>query len=235
MYDANKSTWLNPNIEYLFDNEIIEYDIRDAGFTLIKQYHLLDDNKIRELESLGKGIERHKAIGLLQRNNEFSKVLLNKFAEIRKIFISMNNLTDDRIISVKKDAVYTIGQCDIIRFDKIEFSMKNVYSSYIRFKEINNLELYYSSDQVDIKGMSDQSVNRHRLYMLDFLRKIILRIENKDSSTKRILKGFIKEYKHMDLEDEYYLEFNNSSRAINPSYNYMHILVPLVHIVNREL
>ena len=39
IYQASKTTWLNPNIEYLFDSEIIEYDMSDAGFSLVKEFH----------------------------------------------------------------------------------------------------------------------------------------------------------------------------------------------------
>ena len=41
IYNPSQTTWLNPNIEYLFGDEIIDYDMKDAGFNLIKQYRLL--------------------------------------------------------------------------------------------------------------------------------------------------------------------------------------------------
>ena len=49
-YNPSKTTWFNPDIEYLFNNEIIEYDMKDAGFNIIKQFKLLPDIKIKELE-----------------------------------------------------------------------------------------------------------------------------------------------------------------------------------------
>lgn len=235
-YDPQKTTWLNPNIDYIFNTEIIEYDIKDAGFNLIKQYKLLPPEKIQELEKLGKGFERHKQVGLLQRDDrEFSDSLLKKFAEIRAIFINMNNLTDNDIISVKKDAIFIIGHVNKTKFGKIEFAQKNVYSSYIRFPNIQNLEIYYSNMGLEIKGMSDNAMNRHRLYMFDFLYKTIALIEDHSSSVKRSTIKFIEEYKHGDLEDGYYLEFNNMSRDVNPIFNYQNILVPLVQIILKEV
>lgn len=236
-YNPLNTTWLNPNIEYLFDETIIEYDLRDAGFNLIKQYHLLPEEKIRELTSLGKGIERHIAIGKLQRNDkEFSKLLNNKFAEMRAIFISANNLTDNDILSVKKDAIYTIGECSKLRFGHtLEFARKNVYSSYLRLPNIQNLEIYYSEDGVDIKGMSDSSINRHRLYMMDFIRETISLLELKDPKVKRKMKQFIKEYKSFELDEGYYLEFNNMSKDINPFFNFTNVLVPLAQIILKEV
>lgn len=235
-YDPSKTTWLNPNIEYLFGNEIFEYDIRDAGFSLIKQYKLLPDSKIKELSMMNKGVERHIEIGKIQRDNkEFSSKLLDKFAEIRSIFISANNLSSNDILSVKKDAIYTIGQCNRLKFGSIEFCPKNYYSSYIRFGEISNLEIYYSDINIDIKGMGNHAINRHRLYMLEFLRSTINMIENNDSKIKRTIIRFINDYKTQNLDEEFYIEFNNASREINPIFNYKNIIIPLVNIILKEM
>lgn len=234
-YDPQKTTWLNPGIEYLFNDEIIEYDIRDAGFSLIKEFKLLAPDKIQELERMGKGFNRHVAIGKLQRDDkEFSKLLNDRFADARRVFISTNNIIDSDIVSVKKDAIFTIGSVKRLKFGIVEFDKKNIYSSYIRFTSINNLELYYHDNEFDIKGMSDLSVDKHRLWMLELLRKVIPMIETKNVSVKRYLMNFIEKYKSGQLDEEYYLEFNNLSASINPIFNYQKVLVPLFQIITRE-
>lgn len=236
IYDPSKSIWKNPNIEYLFNDDIIEYDIKDAGFSLIKQHRLLPDETIRNLEKLGKGEERHIAIGKIQRENKQLAIdLNNKFTEIRSIFINCNKLTDNDIISVKKDAIYTIGSCNRVNFGMIHFVAKNRYSSYIRFADIQNLEIYYSAEQIDIKGMSDSSVNKHRLYMMEFFNTIIPLIESHNSKAKRYLISFINDYKTHKLDDEYYVEFNNLSRDLNPIFNYQNILLPMCQIILKEI
>ena len=235
-YNPSKSTWLNPNIEYIFNTEIIENDMRDAGFSLIKQYKLLPPEKIVELGNLEKGFPRNKAVGILQRDDkEFSKALLDKFTEIRTIFIATNELTDNDILSVKKDAIFTLKPAKRTKYGQIEFANKNRYTSYIRFPNIQNLEIYYNSEGVDIKGMSDSSVNRHRLYMIEFLRKVIDMIENHSPQVKRYLMKFIQQYKSGELDEGFYLEFNNMSRDLNPLFNYQNILIPLVQIVLEEI
>lgn len=235
-YNPQKSTWLNPNIEYLFNNEIIEYDIHDAGFSIIKQFHLLPDAKIKELGILEKGGERHRAIGMLQRDDKvLSKSLSDKFAEIRMFFISANKLTDNEIISVKKDAIYTIGPCEKLSFGTIKFVAKNRYTSYIRFPDIQNLEIYYSSDGIDVKGLGDSAINRHRLYMMEFLRNIISLIEDNSPKAKREMVRFIQAYKSNELDDEFYLEFNNISRNLDKQFNFQKIIVRLVGIILKEM
>lgn len=235
-YDPRKSVYMNPDIEYIFNEDIIEYDIQDAGFSLIKQFRLLPDDKIRELASMDKGFERHKAIGILQRDDKvLSKNLSDKFADVRRIFISTNNLTDNNIIGVKKDAVYTIGQCQRLVFGKVRFVPKNRYTSYIRFSNVQNLEIYYSSDGIDIKGISEHAINRHRLYMMEFLRTMIPMIEERDPGVKRYLSKFVREYKLGELTEAYYLEFNSKSRDINPMFNFQNIIVPCLMIILKEM
>lgn len=234
-YDPKKTTWLNPNIEYLFDNEIVEYDIKDAGFSIIKHYKLLSPEIIKNLTDLGKR-ERHIAVGKMQGiDKNFSKALMDKFAEVRAIFVSANNLSDNNIISVKKDAIFTIGECNKIKFGKIEFASKNRYSSYLRFIDNMNIEIYYNSGNMDIKGMGDSAINRHRLYMLEFIKSMISQLECRNSSAKRSLKRFIDDYKAMKLDEEYYIEFNNMSRDYNPLFNFQKIVIPFTQILLKEL
>ena len=235
-YDPYKQVWFNPSIEYIFDTVIYEYDIRDAGFSIIKEYDLLPHQKIIELELLGKGLERHITIGKLQgQNKEFSKNLSNKFAEIRAVFIGANQLTDDEIVSVKKDAIFTINACGVTDFGTIHFIEKNMYSSYIRFSNIGNVEIYYSNTSMDIKGLGESSTNRHRLYLLDFIKQIIVMIENKDPRVKRTMMEFVRKYKARELDDEYYLKFDRASKDIDLLFNYQNVIIPLIQIIQKEI
>ena len=235
-YKSSMSTWLNPDIEYLFNVDLIEYDCKDAGFRIIQQFSLLDDATIRKLEGMEKK-ERHIAVGKIQgENKDFSKRFMDKFAEVRNIFITTNDLTDNDIISVKRDAIFSTKSCKRLNFGKIRFRAKNTYSSYIRFPENRNLEFYYGEDHFDIKGMSDVSIDRHRLYMIEFIRNIIPYIENQTKvSAYRYVTNFITKYKQSELEDEYYIEFNNMSRNTDPMFNYTRVIIPLVEIMLKEL
>ena len=234
-YHPSKTTWMNPNIEYLFNTDIIEYDIQDAGYSLICQYKLLPSKQINELEQIGKGTKRHIAIGMLQRDDkEFSKRLTDKFTEIRTLFLHNNNLTDNDIISVKKDAIYTIGSCKKTSFGKVKFRPKAQYSSYIRFSQIQNIELYFGSG-IDVKGMSDSSVMKHNLYWMEFFRELFPMIESRNPRVKRWIMQFINKYKAGELDDEYYVEFNNGSRKIDKLHNFQKVIVPVLQIIHREV
>lgn len=237
MYTPDITTWMNPNIEYLFNVEIIEYDMKEAGFNLIKEYNLLNAEEINKLNKLEKD-PRKIAIGLLQRNKILSSSALSeKFAEMRGKFLSSNSLTDNEIITVKKDAIFTIGKCKKRKFGEVEFVEKNHYSSYIRFTNNSNIEIFYSGDdsELEIKGIGDVGINRHRLYLLPFISKTIKYIESKNPSVKRQLKTFIDDYKAMKLDEGFYIEFNNMSSSTDPMFNFQKLLIPLVQIVQGEL
>lgn len=236
MYNAQKQVWFNPNIEYIFDTDIIEYDMKDAGFNLIKTYKLLPQRKIQELELLGKGIDRHITIGKLQRGDkEFSDRLTNAFIEMRTIFVNTNKLDDTNIISVKKDAVFTTKLCDQLEFGHISFANKNRYSSYIRFSKIGDIEIYYSNDAIDIKNLGEHAENCHRLYLLEFIREAIQMIEEKNPRTKRWIMDFVSKYKARLLDEEYYLKFDRKSREFDPFFNYSNVIVPMVLMICKEI
>ena len=237
-YDPKKSIWYNEGIVYMFDANIIEYDIRDAGFSIVKQYQLLPPDKIRELEQLPKGMERHIAIGKLQRDNkELSEALNEGFTKVRNVFVTYNGIEDDDMLCVKKDAIFTTRPVKQTRFECIEFVDKNHYSSYVRFPMNQNIELFYSnaSGDITVKGISDVSLNKHRLYMMDFLKELFPLIELHDGKAKRIFIDFLNDYKAQKLDQGYYLEFNNMSSNFSPVYNFMKLLVPLAQIINREV
>lgn len=235
MYNPEKSNYFNPNIEFIFNSIIYEYDIKDAGFNIIQKFMLLPISKIRELQGYDK-IKRHIEIGKLMRDDkQLSINMSEKFTLVRREFIEANNISDSDIISVKKDAIFSIKECIKLHFDRIYFDIKNKYTSYIRYPNNNNLEIYYSTDKIDIKGMSDNAVNKHRLFMLQFIKSIIEMIEDKNPKIKRYLYNFINKYKAFELPEEYYLEFNNMSRNINSLFNYQNIIIPFVQLVIKEV
>lgn len=233
-YKSQMSTWLNPDIEYLFNAEIIEYDVRDAGFSIIQQYHLLDKDTIMMLSKLTKQ-ERHIAVGKIQgRDKAFSQEFMKKFAEVRKVFLLTNDVDENEIISVKRDAFFLTRPCKRLQFGKVQFRPKSTYSSYLRFSNNHNIEIYYG-DGLEIKGMSDLAVGVHRLYLLEFIKTIINAIETQDLGIRRYLTKFISDYKAHRLDDGYYVEFNNISAVENPVFNYQHLIVPLVSLVLKEI
>ncbi len=150
-------TFVNDNIFYLFNKTIYEYDIKSAGYNLSRAYKLLPEEKLEELGRFKKD-RRTIEIGNIQRSNpEYKEQLKQAFEEARRMFFEANDLQEDEIISIKKDAIFTTKYCKFQKFlNYIEFRPKNEYSSYIRLNK--KIELYYSQSQLDIKGLGDDTI-----------------------------------------------------------------------------
>lgn len=247
-----RDSYLDKSIPYLISKEITEYDIKSAGFNISRYFKLLSEDQLNLLESLDKK-KRQVQIGLFQRENPVYKQELNdKFKEIRKKFFESNNLSEEDIHSIKKDAIFVYKKCLNTSFDNIQFVEKNTYSSYYY---INRLEFYVKDDTIDVKGISDDKLSYHRDYMLDFLHTIFKTMER--SSFKlaiKYIREFIDHYKRRLLDFRYYRELNRDSLfklnipgigtivvneeainnesldTINITYNYMSYIIPLINL-----
>lgn len=242
-------TYINPNIFYLFNTEIIEYDIKSAGMNISRAFNLIDEKFYDKLKSLPKD-KRVKELGLKQRNDyEFTENLKKAFVNTRRLFIEANHLSEENIVSIKKDAFFVTKRCDETKFyDIIEFKEKNTYSSYIHLNR--KIELYYNTDKLDVKGIGDEKLKLHEDYILDLLKKFFVKMESDDKiKVIDFMRRFIDKYKRKELESGYYRRFDGMSEfdvnmpeseyIFNPeihkeyidiSYNLTQVLLKLIKI-----
>jgi hypothetical protein len=170
--------------------------------------------------------------------------------EVRKWFFENNDIKDEDILSIKKDAIMTTKRCFVTEFDNIIFAEKNIYTSYYY---LNNYEFYYNRDKIDVKGIGDDLLELHQEYMLDFLFNFFRMNEiSKRKSVIDLLKDFAYNYKKKELDVDYYRELNSQSLfkiherlfgekiglkytkekdSLDISYNYMNYVVPLISIL----
>lgn len=223
---AKKTLYINQNIDFLSNANITEYDMKNAGFSLIKKYDMLPKKKIEELEKIGKeekvldkkyGKQKQTIlIGKLQREDkELSTKMKVAFEIERNNFIEMNQLSEDDIISIKKDAFFISTTKPINgKIDKfINFRKKNHYSSYLYIKP---LEIYYMYGKpLDIKGISEEKQSAHGEYMYQFIEKALHAYETRElQSVLSMVTSFIDKYKHLQLETGYYRELNPQSKFL---------------------
>lgn len=197
----------------MFNRTIVEYDLKSANTSLAREYKLLPEEKIKEIESLPKK-ERVVAIGLYKRDHpEYSEVEKLAFAHARRSFMTMNDLDEADIHSVKRDAIFCLRYVRNEQVgDHLIFRPKNEYTSYIHLRPF---ELYYNSKNgLDIKGMDDEVyTTRHEDYFGKFLCSMIRRQETGNDVLKYIRK-FWDKYKWRQLETDYYREFNAQSQYL---------------------
>ena len=202
-YEINSKIWksdsfINSNIPFIFNDEIIEYDMKEAGFSLTKEYKLLDEDLIKKLSKYKKE-RRTIELGLIQRNNEeYRNSLKQAFAEARSKFFIANNIDITDLISIKKDAIFTKKLCRHNEFGRyIIFRPKNYYTSYIQLG--NRLECYYNPNKLDIKGIGEDNTKLHEEYMIKFIKSFIRKMETeKPEVVIDFTKRFITQYKRKE-------------------------------------
>lgn len=245
-----KDNFINSNIPYLFNANITEYDMKEAGFSLAKELKLLPQNTIDELSRMSKE-KRKIQLGKIQlKDPKYKTENKNAFISAREMFFKKNDIEDDDIISIKKDAIFSKKVCDFIHFGEyIDFRPKHHYTSYLQLGK--KMEFYYSPSEYSFKGINDKLLKLHEDYMISFLSDFCHMMETSDK--KRVLsflRRFIDKYKRRELNIGYYRRFDIKSNydvvgqddvvymdydddnkdEIDISFNYINVLMKLVKI-----
>lgn len=213
--------YLNQNRFFEINSNIVEWDIKSAGISIIQEYKLLPQDKIDKLLSLPKD-RRNISIGKIgQSDKDFARILEDKFNEVIDIFIKNNNLDKEYdVLSIKRDAIFTINRQipnpNIGEF--IKFVPKNTYHAYLFLKPY---EFYFkSNDDIDVKGLCGDIERRNELLKLhkngiiNFLNEVIKLCERTNMNKRQINKfcsNFVNLYKRKELDFDYYREFNSES------------------------
>ena len=141
---AKSTLYLNKNLSYIKNVSIVEYDIKSAGFSVIKEKKLLPEKVIKKLEGMNKE-DRNILIGKYQKNiPTLSKEIVDTLSEVRQAFVQYNNIKPEEILSIKKDAIFLINKKPTyLKFgENFLFRPKDSFTSYIY---LNDLEVFYSS------------------------------------------------------------------------------------------
>ena len=203
-----KLMWFNDNIQYMFHQNIVEYDMNAASVSISERFHLLDDDTIQQLKLLPKE-KRTRKIGLIQRDDkEFSQQLLSGILETRRKFIETNNLNERSILSLHSDAILFSSKKKIITdIDGIGFGHRNTWSGYIRYK---NMEMFYSDGYITYKGVPKDMIQQHTLGINRYLCNVFDKIENYDTSILSYISKFQKQYLQDKLPEYFYIPFGRN-------------------------
>lgn len=217
-----RTMWVDTSIDLMI-HEIIEYDMKDGGLSIIKEEKLLPQKMIDKFDSLKKGIDRNAAIGKLRYSEKYKDIPKQQnelFKKYRLLFGELNELNDDDIQAVRKDAIFSKRYCynlDIGSY--IHFVEKNVYQVYaaIESKALTGrrrIEFYWKEDGwVDVKGIEDKIVNAyHRDYTIQVISKVLRYIYRYDyKGAIKYLSRFLTQYKQRTLDAGYYRTFDAES------------------------
>lgn len=203
-------------------NEIFEYDIQKANISILLEYGYISPEEYHMYSQMNR-INRQIAIGRMQTDKRYSEALSKGFEESRRKLCESNNLIDEEIVSIKKDAMYTLKKCHVTDFGNVHFTLRNVFRIYMR---IMKLEIYFAWNEVtdsylfDIKGISDDKLPVHT-ELLNRIGDILRYVQIGDIDTA-ITQAFVLRtcYLNHELPIECYREFNTDSkyRLYNSQY-----------------
>lgn len=245
---------LYTNLEYVHirNKTIEEFDIVQGGYNIALYNNLLTEDEQNDLRFLSKH-ERHVYIGNRSKDKEFTEKLFKGFIKSITEFRRLNNIQNDSILSIKKDAITIINtKIHKPNIDNIQFVSKGKATSYFN---INKKEFFYNNedDSLVVKGLNDLVVKNHPLiHELKYLIKL------SEYAKKNDIFKYLQELRHAylnrDLTNEYYSELSplsayklntNSiqgtfySKYINDdnildvdiSYNYINFILPFIRIL----
>lgn len=203
------------DINFLINNQIYEYDISKANINILFRANMISEDEYNRLLNAPREV-RQKDIGIkILRDNNIYKIINQGIIEMRNIFMEVNNISDEQILSAKNDALFIIGEKPkITKFDNVEFVLKNVYNSFFL---ANNLEFYYFVDTINnietlhVKGISDENLYKHKDYMVDFLKALFGTIQLNIKDAIIMLRYFYNQYINNELDVRYYRNFDSIS------------------------
>lgn len=249
----NKTSYLNKDIQYLFNVSIKEYDLSSAGLNIIKEFKLVPDDIISKLEVMDKR-SRNEEIGMMQRNDHTLRDNIEKgFIEARRRFFEANELKEEDILSIKKDAIFVIDkECVNNTFGYLNFRVKNHYLGYMY---LNRVEFYYTDrdNDLDVKNLGEDFYRFHKDYMLDFIKDYFtMNIYSDYRILVKFFTDFIKLYRNRELDINYYRQLDSESyytinidgsqskvidlseddyNSVDITYNYFSYLIPMANIL----
>lgn len=222
LIDIGYSTSYYSPIPYISGN-IIEYDIQAANITMLKKYHLIDDEYYFYLKSLPK-IDREIAIGLkIKEDKSYYTTIKKGITDAKLLLFEKNDIKAYEIVRVANDAVY-INRAYPLKyhiFDDIVFNMKSVSSVMLK---IQNIIFQYNNKNgiidIDVKGLGDNMI-LHQNYMISFIATVIQYVEQASiQDAINFISNFYQKYVKKELDIGFYRELNSASSYRTKSIGY---------------
>lgn len=133
-------------------NSICEFDIKNAGITILYEKGILTEKEYLYYINLDKDTRVIKTGLLLKDNPKYYDIQMAGFREYMDKFILANKIKKYSVYEIAKDALWIIGrQPKLLKFDKIEFVKKREFTSFFKFRKV----IFYvnsRTDIIDIRG-----------------------------------------------------------------------------------
>lgn len=156
----------------IIKNSICEFDIKNAGVTILYQKGILTKKEYLYYINLDKNTRVIKTGNLLKDNPSYYKIQIDGFKEYMDKFILANKIKKYSVYEIAKDALWIIGrQPQILKFDNVLFVKKREFTSFFKYRKI----IFYvnsSTNIIDIRG-----INPKEDKFLNIIKDILIKYE----------------------------------------------------------
>jgi len=216
-YDSSpfsRSNWTVPET-VIFGVPITEYDMADAGMTVIREEQLLEPARIDWLASLPKG-PRAVAVGKL--NREVKGIMSTITAGIKariKEFCDVNKVGADRVVSIKRDAVFLAG-APVQNLNPGGITKFRRKGSYTAFARLGVVEIYCTprTGAATVKGLRDGGPELHAEFTTRFVVDILGLLEGREGrrGAAATIQQFREDYLARRVPAGFFRELNADSQ-----------------------
>ena len=246
--------WTAPHDVFL--GQITEVDMSAAGLTVIRQEGLLPGPVLARVEALPKS-QQSVAVGKLSRLPEYKGLASRVTDGIRRRvddMLAANEVGPDRILSVKRDAVFVTGPppARLVLRDGTRFRVK---ASYTSFAHLGSVEVYAvpKRGMADLKGIPEERRAAHAAFTTRMVLDVLALLERGNLvEAAATLQQFRADYAARLLPLGFYREFNSTSSfalragdsvfhldgeadvergSIEIAYNLRNVIVPLARAI----
>lgn len=214
-----KDRYISPLYEWLVSAAICEYDLEKANISILLEEGLISQDEYRYYASVPKA-RREVMVGCLQRDNPIILDGLKRgFVNARRKFFEANNIPDENVLYIDKDSItvinFNVGTTRPTQ--NLNFRLKNKYSSFYRIFLVDFLYFNDNNDEYyRIKGATKEMLNNSKSFengILDFISEIAYCGQfNPEADILRMIKSAYRKYTAMELNLDFYREFNHSAK-----------------------
>lgn len=208
------------DIDFLINNTIYEYDLSKANISILRESNIISEDFYCKMYNANKN-KREVTIGkMIRKDRRIGEALEAGFVQARQMFFDANDVEDNDVLSIKKDAIFLLRPANYTHFlNKLDFVQKNLYTSFYRIPA-SRLEFYYSrhpvthEEKLDVKGLGKLQIPLHEQYMLEFLSVLFFIAETDILDALDTITRFIELYKRREVDLGFYRTFDPNSKFV---------------------
>lgn len=214
-----KQTNYLSEIPFLFDNDIYEYDIKQANIHALHAAGRITLTEFTYYERLPKQT-REVAIGnMIKEDPSLYHTIQDIIGEAKYKFATINGLEESQILRIANDSLYVLNPYKDLLWviEKngvpLKFVCKNHFKNYMR---LTKKVLFFCNTEgeywnIDIKGINSSKLEKHQELLSRICNIIDARVNGDKDTSLRVFNNLYEDYINLRLPLSCYRELNSDS------------------------